>query len=60
MSTDLMAPSAERGTTGPALPVSFQSLGRSFGAGPARHTVLRDINFHIAAGEVVAILGPSG
>ncbi|MDQ0754383.1 ABC transporter ATP-binding protein [Arthrobacter sp. B3I4] len=44
----------------PALPVSFRSLRRTFGSGPAAHTVLRDISFDVRAGEVLAILGPSG
>ncbi len=44
----------------PALPVAFRSLRRTFGAGAAAHTVLRDVNFEIRAGEVLAILGTSG
>lgn len=43
-----------------ALPVSFAGLGRSFGTGPNKHTVLSNINFDVRASEVVAILGPSG
>jgi len=44
----------------PALPVSFRALRRTFGTGPAAHTVLRDVTFDVDAGEVLAILGPSG
>ncbi|GER23380.1 ABC transporter [Zafaria cholistanensis] len=49
-------------TAGPrsALGVSFRGLGRSFGEGTARRTVLRDIDFDVVPGELVAILGPSG
>ncbi|MBG6191229.1 sulfonate transport system ATP-binding protein [Arthrobacter sp. CAN_A212] len=43
-----------------ALNVRFTGLGRSFGPAADRRTVLRDINFDVAAGEVLAILGPSG
>ncbi|MEQ4519991.1 ABC transporter ATP-binding protein [Pseudarthrobacter sp. B907] len=44
----------------PALPVSFRGLRRTFGSGTEEHTVLRDVNFDIRAGEVLAILGTSG
>jgi len=44
----------------PALPVSFRSLRRTFGTGADAHTVLRDVDFEIRAGEVLAILGTSG
>lgn len=43
-----------------ALPISFKSVGRNFGTGDARRTVLHDINLDVHAGEIVAILGPSG
>src|SRR5215207_9295302 len=43
-----------------ALPLSFRSLRRTFGTGRAAHTVLRDVNFDVRSGEVLAILGPSG
>lgn len=43
-----------------ALPVSFRTLGRSFGQGPEAHTVLRDVDFEVRSGEVLAILGTSG
>ncbi|MCW2130968.1 ABC transporter ATP-binding protein [Arthrobacter sp. VKM Ac-2550] len=43
-----------------ALPVSFRALRRTFGTGNAAHTVLRDIDFDVRRGEVLAILGPSG
>ncbi len=44
----------------PALPVTFRGLRRSFGSGADAHTVLRDIDFEVRAGEVLAILGTSG
>lgn len=44
----------------PALPVSFRGLRRAFGSGAETHTVLRDVNFDVRAGEVLAILGTSG
>ena len=44
----------------PALPVSFRGLRRSFGSGSDAHTVLRDIDFEVQAGEVLAVLGTSG
>lgn len=47
-------------TRTPALPVAFRSLGRTFGTGAEAHTVLRDVDAHIRAGEVLAILGTSG
>ncbi|MGP4031077.1 ABC transporter ATP-binding protein [Pseudarthrobacter sp. 1C304] len=47
-------------TRTPALPVAFRSLGRTFGTGAEAHTVLRDVDTHIRAGEVLAILGTSG
>lgn len=43
-----------------ALPVSFRTLGRTFGQGPEAHTVLRDVDFEVRSGEVLAILGTSG
>ncbi|WP_346958607.1 ABC transporter ATP-binding protein [uncultured Arthrobacter sp.] len=47
-------------TRTPALPVSFRGLRRAFGSGGEAHTVLRDVNFDVRAGEVLAILGTSG
>jgi sulfonate transport system ATP-binding protein len=47
-------------TRTPALPVAFRSLRRTFGTGAEAHTVLRDVDFEIHAGEVLAILGTSG
>ncbi len=44
----------------PALPVSFHGLRRAFGSGSGAHTVLRDVDFDVRAGEVLAILGTSG
>jgi sulfonate transport system ATP-binding protein len=43
-----------------ALPVSFRALRRTFGSGPDARTVLRDVDFEVRAGEVLAILGTSG
>jgi len=43
-----------------ALPVSFRALRRTFGQGPEAHTVLRDVDFAVQPGEVLAILGTSG
>lgn len=46
-----------------ALSVSFSGLGRTFPARTAKgtaHTVLREIDLTVKAGEVVAILGSSG
>lgn len=47
-------------TRTPALPVSFRGLRRAFGSGGEAHTVLRDVNFDVRPGEVLAILGTSG
>ncbi|MET3923334.1 ABC transporter ATP-binding protein [Arthrobacter sp. UYEF20] len=43
-----------------ALPVSFRALRRTFGTGSGAHTVLRDVDFEVRSGEVLAILGTSG
>jgi len=43
-------------TSAPALSVTLDGVGRSFG----NRTVLRDIDLEIGAGEIVALLGPSG
>jgi sulfonate transport system ATP-binding protein len=51
---------AGEATRTPALPVSFRGLRRAFGSGAEAHTVLRDVNFDVRAGEVLAILGTSG
>ncbi|MDK1360452.1 ABC transporter ATP-binding protein [Arthrobacter sp. zg-Y1219] len=53
-------PAAPLQAAGSALPVTFSSLGRTFGAGPEAHRVLRNINFEVRPGEVLAILGSSG
>jgi len=55
-----LAASAVAATRTPALPVSFRSLRRAFGSGADSHIVLRDVDFEIRAGEVLAILGTSG
>ena len=46
--------------SGSALSVTFAGLGRSFGTGSGTHQVLRDINFEVRPGEVLAVLGSSG
>jgi sulfonate transport system ATP-binding protein len=52
---------ASRASTGTsALPVSFRALRRTFGKGSEAHTVLRDIDFEVRPGEVLAVLGTSG
>ena len=56
-SADASVHDAERSA---ALPVSFRALRRTFGTGSEAHTVLRDVNFDVRAGEVLAILGTSG
>ncbi|WP_445181311.1 MacB family efflux pump subunit [Pseudomonas sp. McL0111] len=40
--------------------LSFESVQRWFADGEARTHVLRDVNLAITAGEMVAIIGPSG
>ncbi|NUU31422.1 ABC transporter ATP-binding protein [Arthrobacter sp. C9C5] len=52
--------SAGETTRTPALPVSFRGLRRAFGSGSEAHTVLRDVDFDVRTGEVLAILGTSG
>ena len=54
------AAAIHRHGSSPALPVTFRGLRRSFGSGSDAHTVLRDIDFDVRAGEVLAILGTSG
>ena len=44
----------------PALPLSFSNIGRTFTDRDAHHTVLRNISYEIAPGEIVALLGASG
>src|SRR5215475_10382252 len=40
--------------------IRLHHVGKTFGAGPARHTALADITFGIAKGEFVVLNGPSG
>ncbi|CEA07014.1 Aliphatic sulfonates import ATP-binding protein SsuB [Arthrobacter saudimassiliensis] len=54
------SPAAAETRRGSALPVTFSALERTFGSGPQAHTVLRDVDFEVRAGEVLAILGASG
>jgi sulfonate transport system ATP-binding protein len=65
MSTVLSSSATETPAAGtssgtPALPVSFRGLRRTFGKGSGARTVLRDLDFDVRAGEVLAILGTSG
>lgn len=43
-----------------ALGVAFRGVSRRFGTGAAARTVLRDVEFDVVPGEILAILGPSG
>ncbi len=47
-------------STSTALDVDFTNVSRTFSTKKESRTVLRDVNLHINAGEVVAILGASG
>ncbi|MHB1289850.1 ABC transporter ATP-binding protein [Georgenia sp.] len=47
-------------TSGPAALITFAGLGRTFGQRAAARTVLRDVDLHVRAGEILAILGASG
>ena len=58
--TTAARPAAGGATRAPALPVSFRGLRRAFGSGGEAHTVLRDVNFDVRPGEVLAVLGTSG
>lgn len=40
--------------------VELHGVGRFFGDGTAKHTVLTDLDLEIPAGSTVAVLGPSG
>ncbi|MCU1562872.1 MAG: transporter, partial [Arthrobacter sp.] len=59
-SPDGQAEASTRTGSASALPVSFRALRRTFGSGPEARTVLRDVDFEVRAGEVLAILGTSG
>jgi sulfonate transport system ATP-binding protein len=59
-SPDGKAEASTRTGSASALPVSFRALRRTFGSGPEARTVLRDVDFEVRAGEVLAILGTSG
>src|SRR5690625_6751345 len=43
-----------------ALKLSFSDVGRTFTDRGDHHTVLRDVTYEIAPGEIVALLGASG
>jgi predicted ABC-type transport system involved in lysophospholipase L1 biosynthesis ATPase subunit len=40
--------------------VRLQSVTKGYGAGPTRVEVLRDVDFAVARGELIAVVGPSG
>src|SRR4029434_4032118 len=40
--------------------IRLHHVGKTFGAGPAKHTALADITFGIDKGEFVVLNGPSG
>ena len=40
--------------------ITLHHVGKTFGAGPARHTALSDITFTVEKGEFVVLHGPSG
>ena len=40
--------------------ITLHHVGKTFGAGPARHTALADITFTVEKGEFVVLHGPSG
>jgi ABC-type multidrug transport system ATPase subunit len=40
--------------------IEIQGLTKTFGHGPNAVTVLDDIDFAVAAGEIFAVVGPSG
>ena len=40
--------------------VQLQDVAKGYGAGSARVEVLRDLDFEVAAGQLVAVVGPSG
>jgi cell division transport system ATP-binding protein len=40
--------------------IRLHHVGKTFGAGPARHTALSDISFDVDKGEFVVLHGPSG
>ena len=51
---------ADSTSTSTALPVDFRNVSRTFTTKNEQRTVLEDVNLHIDAGQVVAILGASG
>ncbi len=51
---------ADSTSTSTALPVDFRNVSRTFTTKNEQRTVLADVNLHIDAGQVVAILGASG
>jgi sulfonate transport system ATP-binding protein len=59
MALTIAAPEATS-TTSTALDVQFSNVSRTFTTKKESRTVLADINLHIPAGQVVAILGASG
>lgn len=59
MALTIPAPEATS-TTSTALDVQFSNVSRTFSTKKESRTVLADINLHIPAGQVLAILGASG
>lgn len=57
--TDVSASKINDGSS-QARKLSFTSVGRTFTDRGAHHTVLRDVTYEIAPGEIVALLGASG
>ncbi|KAE8763144.1 ABC transporter ATP-binding protein [Georgenia thermotolerans] len=62
MTASVLTPPAaeERTSTMRALEVRFERTEKTFRSGGVARTVLTDVSFAVAPGEVVAILGPSG
>lgn len=58
MTTAFALPETAQNTT--ALEVEFLDLSRTFTTKKESNTVLRDVNLHLEAGQIVAILGASG
>src|SRR5699024_6263795 len=40
--------------------VRLDAVARTFAAGQGRHEVLRELDLELRAGEIVAVIGPSG
>ncbi|WP_125616810.1 ABC transporter ATP-binding protein [Specibacter cremeus] len=53
-------PAAAQGQTAAIPRLAVRDLSKSYGTGPAGKEVIRELNFEVAAGEFVCIVGPSG